>query len=800
MKRFSKGVGPILLLLAGAVLGRAEDKINLRFTVWEGDENLKIIRNSVEKFEAAHPNIHVKIERVDQGAYMEKLLAQFAAGQAPDVSAFEPKMFRKLASRGALAPLDPFLAKDPSINIKEWYEPIVRVSKWKNQLYILPRDIAPMGLIYYNKKLFDEAGIPYPDGSWTWDYHERPELKEKDFLWVLHHLTKFDDKGKVTQWALSPGWGRLLADTLAFCAHGQFFDDPTDFTKVTYNDPNVVQAFQFAQDLSYKYKYVPSALELSSVLQTNSILLFTQGKVAMVQSGIWETPNLRKFLKPGTPGWFEWDIAPFPAFRDGHLLVPTGGTGYGLFATSKHPQEAWELLKWMGGPPGMADLAASGLAQPANRRIALQEPWIPGPHTPAALAYPHNRIITDQLAPITSPYPTAEYFIEIDRVTGAPLDLIWNGSKDAKTALDEATALGQQRLDQILTDEKNPPLNWPAAIGLGALLLFAILGYAFMGQKGKLKTVSQRREAKSAAWFLMPWAIGTLGFVLGPMILSLIMSFSDWDIVAQAKYRGLGNYTEAFSRDPLFWKALTVTGIYTLFAVPLGLIFALALALLLNVKVKGIPLFRAGFYMPSLASLVASSLIWRKVFQPEGGLLNSLIYGPDGHGNFLGLATLLAPLAGKSAQVNWLGTEQTALPAIIMMSVWGVGGGMIILLAGLQGIPEHYYEAATLDGAGWTKQFRAITLPLLTPSLFFSLVTGMIGSLQIFTQALVVTNGGPNNATLFYVLHIYRQAFDNLRMGYGSALAWILFLIILVLTLIQFRASRWVYYEGEVKS
>lgn len=787
---------PLLLLAGLACAG----PVKLRFTVWEADENLKIIRGSVEKFMKANPGIEVKLERVDQSVYMEKLLAQYAAGIAPDVSLFEPKMFQKLAKRKALIPLNQFLEKDKTIDIKEWYKPIIDVSSWNNQLYILPRDIAPMGIVYYNKRLFDEAGLKYPDGTWTWDFKERPELKDKDFLYVLKKLTKTDSEGKVTQWAFCPAWARLFGDTLALSCGGNFYNDLYNFTKTTYNDPKVAAGYQFAQDLSFKDKLVPSSVQLSSVMQTNSILLFVQGKVAMVQSGIWETPNLRKFLKPTDEGWFEWDITSFPAYKDGTLRVPTGGSGYSVWSSSKHPWEAWLLTKWMGGPEGMADLAKSGLAQPANRRIALMEPWIPGPNTPKEFAYPANRIVTDTLVPHTVPFANAEYFNEIDRIAGASMDTIWNGTSDAKSALDKATADSQRRLDAILNEEARPNFNWFIGGALGTVAMFSLFTWAFWGGREKFRTQSQKRESMSAMWFLLPWAVGTVGFTLIPMILSFIMSFADWDIVLAAKYRGLDNYAEAFTRDTKFWKALSVTGVYTVVSVPLGLIFALMLALLLNVKVKGIPLFRAAFYMPSLASLVASSLIWRKVFQPDGGLLNTIIYGADGHSNFLGLANLLAPLAGKSGQVNWLGMESTALPAMILMSLWGVGGGMIILLAGLQGIPQYYYEAATVDGASPFKQFKNVTLPLLTPSIFFSLITGMIGSLQVFTQAFVMTNGGPNDATLFYVLHIYRVAFDSLRMGYASALAWILFAIILVLTLVQLKASKWVYYEGEVKA
>jgi multiple sugar transport system permease protein len=271
------------------------------------------------------------------------------------------------------------------------------------------------------------------------------------------------------------------------------------------------------------------------------------------------------------------------------------------------------------------------------------------------------------------------------------------------------------------------------------------------------------------------------------------MSFTKWDIIQSADYRGLTNYREAIFEDPRFWNSVKVTSIYTVASVPLGLIFALALALLLNTKVRGMPLYRTMFYLPALASAVASALIWRKIFQPDGGLLNLMLFGSDGLGDPFGLRSMIG-LSGELP--NWLGDERLALPSLIIMSLWGVGGGMVILLAGLQSIPDFYYEAATLDGAGIWSKFKVVTLPLLSPSLFFTLITGVIGSFQVFTQAFVMTQGGPNDSTRFYMLHLYEQSFGSLRMGYASALAWLLFGVIFLMTRIQWSLNKYVYYEG----
>ena len=251
----------------------------------------------------------------------------------------------------------------------------------------------------------------------------------------------------------------------------------------------------------------------------------------------------------------------------------------------------------------------------------------------------------------------------------------------------------------------------------------------------------------------------------------------------------------------MFAKSLEVTLRYAVLSVPLNVAFALVLALLLNQNVRGIALYRACYYLPSLVSGVAASLIWLRVFNPESGILNRVLYWPDGASGILGVGGALSRWGGQPGEpINWLATESTVIPAFVLMGLWGAGGGTILFLAGLKGISETYYEAAKLDGAGTWTVFRRITLPLLSPTLFFTLVTGTIGALQTFTQSFVMTQGGPNNATMFAMLHLYLQGFKSLKLGYASALAWILFAIIMVLTVIQFQVGkRWVHYEGDAR-
>jgi multiple sugar transport system permease protein len=289
-----------------------------------------------------------------------------------------------------------------------------------------------------------------------------------------------------------------------------------------------------------------------------------------------------------------------------------------------------------------------------------------------------------------------------------------------------------------------------------------------------------RRETLTFYLLISPWLLGFLIFVLGPMVASLFFSFTRWDLLSPAEFIGLDNYQKMFSRDPLFWQSLKVTAIYTAVYVPIELAGGLVLALLMNQKLRFISAFRTIYYLPSVLPGVAFVVLWMWILHPDAGLLNTLL-------SYVGIQ---GP--------RWLADPDWALSALLMMSLWGLGRSMVIYLASLQGIPQHLYEAAAIDGAGRWHAFWRITLPMLTPTIFFNLVLSIISTFQTFTSAFVATDGGPLDSTLFYVLYLFRQAFQFFNMGYASALAWILFLVILVLTLLIVRSSsRWVYYEGE---
>ena len=300
-------------------------------------------------------------------------------------------------------------------------------------------------------------------------------------------------------------------------------------------------------------------------------------------------------------------------------------------------------------------------------------------------------------------------------------------------------------------------------------------------RRSNFRLTMRKREAIVGYIFLAPWLIGFLVFLVGPMLTSIYISLTEYKMISGPIWIGLANY-ERMIADPLVIHSMTVTIKYTVFAVPLGMITAMAVAVLLNQKIRASGIFRTVFYLPSVISGVAIALVFAWIFNFRFGILNY----------FLSFVGITGP--------NWLGDPNYALWAFVLMSLWGIGGNVLIYLAALQGVPVVLHEAATIDGASTWLRFWKITLPLITPAILFTLIMGVIGSFQTFTQAYIMTSGGPANATLFYLLYLYKNAFNWFEMGYASALAWLLFIVVLIMTItLWITSARWVYYEGETR-
>ncbi|MBQ9358865.1 MAG: ABC transporter permease subunit, partial [Abditibacteriota bacterium] len=393
--------------------------------------------------------------------------------------------------------------------------------------------------------------------------------------------------------------------------------------------------------------------------------------------------------------------------------------------------------------------------------------------------------------------PIVPGWAEASAEMASRIELYLNGKKSAAETLADA----EKKVNAVIEDAREDmggfkPVNWRL---LGILLLAllvagaaALLGWTLKKTRGRPR---MRKEAGEFYLLILPWLVGFVVLTLGSVLASLVFSFSKWDVINTAYSVGFRNFAELFG-DPKFLKSIWVTVAYTLWAVPLSIVFGLLVSLLLNQTNRFTEVARTLYYLPSVISGVATSVLWINIFAP-GGLLN----------NFLGLHIVpwiekgrLVWLSMMSNADGWLLVPKLCIPAFVIMSVWSVGSSMIIYLAALQGVPGELYEAAELDGAGAGRKLFAVTLPLITPAIFYQLTTGIIFSLQMFTQAFILNNGsgGPEDASLFYGLYLYNQAFTYLNVGKASAMAWLLFVVVMAITLVNFRlAGKWVYYESE---
>jgi multiple sugar transport system permease protein len=291
-----------------------------------------------------------------------------------------------------------------------------------------------------------------------------------------------------------------------------------------------------------------------------------------------------------------------------------------------------------------------------------------------------------------------------------------------------------------------------------------------------------RRRAFYGYLCLLPWILGFLGFTLYPVIASAYFSLTDYPILQGPTWVGLDNFHALFFEDDLFWKSLRITTVYTIVAVPLGVLVGYGIALLLNQNIRGMSGWRTVYYLPSIVPAIASAYLWAWMFNPDFGIINGFLISFGIHGP------------------QWFSSEAWVLPAFVIMSLWSAGGGLVLYLASLQGVPTALYEAAKVDGANAWDRLIHITVPMTSPVILFTFLTGIIGTFQIFTAGYIITAGGPDNASLFYVLYLFRNGWQYYKMGYASALAWVLLIIMLVLTLLTLWASsRLVYYEVSEK-
>ena len=757
----------IILVFAVALTSQAKETI----VFWYGasQDERAAYEQMIAQFEHENPDIHVKAMLVPQTYVERKLILSISGGVPPDVVRFYAHLGGELMSRGGLEPLN-YLVKRDNLNINDFFPVGIKQNTYNGKLYGIPWILSPNAL-FYNKKLFREAGLDPNKPPKTWSELQSYAMK----------LTKRGSKGLLKQ-----------------VGYADFLNNPPNFDLYLWQSGGELVSVDGKRAIfnSSKGKFVlqwmKSFIEKEAGSVTNLQTFtsnfkgatqdpFGQGVLAMRVDSPFRIPDLKKYFPK-----LDYGVAPIPYSNEqasevvgNALVIPKG---------SKHREAAWRFIKFASSAQQVSKICQAAGRIPARISAA---------HSKQYYGNPMLHVFIDQIEHGKS-IPIVAGWQEVSDTLARSMEQALKGKLSADKALNGAAASSDKILKKANEDMSAFPVVPWKTIGIAAAIVFAcvVLCFVFYVRKKTENSSIERREAKEFYLYALPWIIGFILFTFGATLASLVISFSKWDTLSAAHFIGIKNYIELFTDDPRFYKSLWVTLYYAVFSIPLSIIGGLAISLLMNQKVFGIRLFRTIYYLPVVISGVATAVLWQYVFNPSNGILNKLltlnVIPGISNGHFA-----FNPIWANPP--GWLIDPKWSMPAFIIMGVWGIGGAMIVYLAALQGVPEDLYEAAKLDGAGPWKSFVAVTLPMLTPAIFYQLIVGTMYSLQMFTQAYIMTNGngGPEDSTLFYALYLFKNAFEFMKMGYASAMAWILFIIVLIITAIHLKmSSRWVYYEG----
>ncbi len=706
----------------------------------------------IEKFNEEHPTIHVELLDVPQ--MEQKLLTAIAGRVPPDIALFDRFRTANYAERGAFMTLDDLAAKR-GIRSEDFFEAPWGECIYRDELYAIPFN-SDVRVLFYNKDLFAEAGLD----------PERPPRNWRELREYSERLIVRDENGRLERVGFVPyyGFGNTWLYLFGWQKGVQYLSD--DGLTPYLDDPRLVEALAWTRDFSAMYG-VEALNQFASGFGVRELDSFLSGKVAMTGDEVFMLSRIRRYAPD-----LNFGIAPIPWPEDGQRASWSGGFAFVVPTGCPHPEEAMEFIAYMVREESQALFGKRSAQLPANRRATRDPFFSEDPNWRAMVAemeYSYHRPVTP-----------------VGGVMWNELARAWErgsaGVDDPRQLLETANREVQAELDRIAGRRQLPLVDWTTVTGVLALILGAGLAVKLFHTARQMRSISlRRREAYAGYVFSLPVIIGLAVFVTGPILVALVYSFCDYDVLRPARWTGLTNYERMLFEDPLFWTSMWNTIFFTVFAVPTSLLGSMGLALLLNAPIRGRSFWRTLFYLPSIVPIVAMSLLFLWLFNGRFGLFNVFLQG-------LGLPP--AP---------WLTSPNWSKPSLVLMNMWTVGAGMIIFLAGLQGIPRHLYESAMIDGANTPQRFLNVTIPMLSPTIFFMLVINTIGAFQIFTQAYLMSGGtgSPLDSTLFYVFYLFRQGFENFAMGYASAMAWVMFLLILLVTLGQFFfAKRWVYEEA----
>lgn len=748
------------------------DQVQITVVHWGEKNEDRILARLVADFESLPENRGIKVLRTNLGqaaAVNTKLQTMFASGEPPDVFYLGFEKVADLASKGLLTDIESLITQDraagvPTIDLERFFTPVLDCFRYdaetdslgRGALVAVPKDFTTVGF-YYNKDLFRRAGVPEPSpDGWTWDA----------FISAARAIGKLPD----CYGADFATWEAMVRVYL--WNHGLDFVS-ADWERLRFDDPRL----QAALDRLRRWFHDEDRTLVSAKTQLETGQEpFLAGNVGMAGPfGRWKVPTYRLIRD------FDWDFAPLPHAagkppRNGVFTV-----GWAIARSSPRRREAWRFIKYLSGERGQTLMCEAGLAIPAHKDVAYGPAFCDGRDKPR-----NCRVFLDaaeHARPIA--WPADPRYQDALRVS---LEDVFKLNKPVAPAMARVDKAWRAYREAERREHSRPRMPWSrVAVWLLVPLGLIVLAALVLWYRRRPAGLAFREEI-AGSLMIGPWAAGFLAFTAFPIVLSLLLAFTRWSgmtTLDYARWVGLDNFRALWRSDDVFRYSLWVTAWYALLAVPTSQIVALGAAMLLNHEYKSIGVFRAIWYLPSVLAGVGMAVMWKWVFHHEHGLFKMV------------LDPILHPF-GLSAPA-WLekDAETWGVPAFVIVNLWAVGGTMMIYLAGLKGIPKDLYEAAAIDGARGWKRFTRITLPMLSPVIFFNVIIAVIASFQIFTQAYVMTGGGPGNATRFYVIRLYNEAFDFHEMGYGSAMAWLLLLIVLALTLLMMGGSkRFVYYEG----
>jgi len=810
------GIGALLVLLiaffavssaVSASNGTSSTPKKRTLVIWglTAGPDSKDVEGVKDAFEKLHPDIDVQILSMGAGGMNnQKILTSIVGNAGPDLINQDRFELSDFASRHAYIPLDKYIArdiKDPDDpKASDYYPAPWAEAHFDGKIYGIPTG-ADDRVLYYNKAIFRKDAAKLRAAGLD---PNRPPRTWSEVLAYSKVLTEFKKDGTLERAGFAPNFGNSWLYLYAFQENASFLSP--DGKTCTLDTPASEDALRFMQkgyDVLGGYE---NEQKFESGFQGDANDPFYIGKIAMKVDGDWIQANMAQYA-PSLD--FATAPAPVPDDRYYHrgkfanekdtFITWVGGFSYAIPRGAKNPEDAWAFIKfacsvkgWLVSDRAMQHWEAiKGLTyiprQLANRVANEAQLKIFAPKDPRyiqSLKNHEDMMKFGRIRPVTmvSNKLWEEHVIAIGNALGG------------KMSIHQALLQGQRNV-QVVLDEYWQQYSHPI-IDLGiavyaSVIVVIVAAIIFIIWFKRLKIGKlDRNEAKWAYLFISPWVFGFIVFTLGPMLASLLLSFTQWDILNPARWVGLQNYFEMFGSDwPVVSKCFYNAAYLGIFGVPLGIITGLAVAILLNTAVRGMRYYRTLFYLPAIVPGVAAVVLWNWILtaDPDKGLLNGFLQ-----------VTVHSWL--NIPNPGWLSVEQWAKPALIVMGLWGAGSGMILWLAGLKGVPNTLYEAASLDGAGPKQQFWNVTMPMLSSIIFFNLVIGVIGAFQEFTREYILkTNDGPvgpSDSLRVPVYHLFDNAFAFFRMGYASALAWLIFAVILILTGFQFKlAPFWVHEE-----